>query len=151
MNSRRMETIAPRIADAGRLRVRRPAIPRYGFILLIVVLFASGLPAQNPSPRSVGAGALPGADLAAVDQIMNAAVAAERFPGGVVLVGHDGQVVYRKAFGMRSLEPRPEAMTVDTIFDLASMTKCIADGDLRDEAGGGRQASSQRSSGGILA
>ena len=57
---------------------------------------------------------------------MNSAVAHGTIPGGVVLVGHDGQVVYRKAFGMRSLEPVKEAMTVDTIFDIASMTKCIA-------------------------
>ncbi len=61
-----------------------------------------------------------------VDQIMREAVAKGTIPGGVVLVGHDGQVVYRKAFGMRSLEPVREAMTVDTIFDIASMTKCVA-------------------------
>ena len=59
-------------------------------------------------------------------QIMREAVAQGTIPGGVVLVGHDGQVVYRKAFGMRSLEPVREAMTVDTIFDIASMTKCVA-------------------------
>ena len=35
-------------------------------------------------------------------------------------------MIYRKAFGERSLEPRREAMTVDTIFDLASLTKVIA-------------------------
>jgi CubicO group peptidase (beta-lactamase class C family) len=35
-------------------------------------------------------------------------------------------VVYRKAFGHLSLEPRRELMTVDTIFDLASLTKVIA-------------------------
>jgi uncharacterized protein YbbC (DUF1343 family)/CubicO group peptidase (beta-lactamase class C family) len=33
--------------------------------------------------------------------------------------------VYRKAFGNRALEPRRELMTVDTIFDLASLTKVI--------------------------
>jgi uncharacterized protein YbbC (DUF1343 family)/CubicO group peptidase (beta-lactamase class C family) len=67
-----------------------------------------------------------GADFANIDRIMNAAVTRGTIPGGVVLVGHNGEVVYRKAFGMRSLEPGKEAMTVDTIFDLASMTKCVA-------------------------
>lgn len=62
----------------------------------------------------------------AIDRIMQAAVDAGQIPGGVVLVGHDGHVVYRKAFGWRSLEPARERMTVDTIFDLASLTKCIA-------------------------
>ena len=44
----------------------------------------------------------------------------------MLLVWHDGQVVYRKAFGNRSLEPRREAMTVDTVFDIASLTKVVA-------------------------
>jgi uncharacterized protein YbbC (DUF1343 family)/CubicO group peptidase (beta-lactamase class C family) len=62
----------------------------------------------------------------AVDAIMKAAVAEQIPPGAVVLVGHDGKVVYRKAFGYRSLEPRRETMTTDTIFDMASLTKCLA-------------------------
>lgn len=103
---------------ARRAGVKRPAILRYVLILLIVAVSAAGSPAQTASPRSSA--------FAAVDQIMNSAVARGTIPGGVVLVGHDGQVVYRKAFGMRSLEPVKEAMTVDTIFDIASMTKCIA-------------------------
>jgi uncharacterized protein YbbC (DUF1343 family)/CubicO group peptidase (beta-lactamase class C family) len=64
--------------------------------------------------------------LANIDAIMERAVADGNIPGGVVLVGHNGRVVYRKAFGSRSLEPTREPMTVDTIFDLASLTKCIA-------------------------
>jgi uncharacterized protein YbbC (DUF1343 family)/CubicO group peptidase (beta-lactamase class C family) len=65
-------------------------------------------------------------DLKALDAIMQQAVADGSIPGGVLLVGHDSKVVYRKAFGSRSLEPTKEPMTVDTIFDLASLTKCIA-------------------------
>lgn len=44
----------------------------------------------------------------------------------MLLVWHDGQVVYRKAFGNRSVEPRREAMTADTVFDIASLTKVVA-------------------------
>ncbi|MBZ5631421.1 MAG: serine hydrolase, partial [Acidobacteriia bacterium] len=33
---------------------------------------------------------------------------------------------FRKAYGYRSLEPRRETMTLDTIFDMASLTKCMA-------------------------
>jgi uncharacterized protein YbbC (DUF1343 family)/CubicO group peptidase (beta-lactamase class C family) len=50
----------------------------------------------------------------------------DQTPGAVLLVWHDGQVIYRKAFGNRALEPRKEAMTVDTIFDVASLTKVVA-------------------------
>src|SRR5690349_6422524 len=62
----------------------------------------------------------------AVDDIFEKAVAEGKIPGAVVLVGHKGEVVYRRAFGSRSLEPRHEPMTLDTIFDLASLTKSIA-------------------------
>ncbi len=47
-------------------------------------------------------------------------------PGAVIIVGHEGKVVYRKAFGSRSLDPTIEPMTVDTIFDMASLTKVMA-------------------------
>ncbi len=47
-------------------------------------------------------------------------------PGGVCIVGHNGGVVYRKAFGARALEPSIELMTSDTIFDMASLTKVMA-------------------------
>src|SRR5207247_10641129 len=44
----------------------------------------------------------------------------------VLIVGHNGEIVYRKAYGRRALIPRAEAMTVDTIFDCASLTKVVA-------------------------
>jgi len=63
------------------------------------------------------------APLSVIDDIVQSAIAKHEVPGAVVIVGNKGKVVYRKAFGMRSVEPHKEAMTVDTIFDLASMTK----------------------------
>jgi uncharacterized protein YbbC (DUF1343 family)/CubicO group peptidase (beta-lactamase class C family) len=57
---------------------------------------------------------------------MEQAVTEKQIPGGVVAVGHNGRLVYLKAFGLRSLEPTRELMTEDTIFDLASLTKCMA-------------------------
>jgi uncharacterized protein YbbC (DUF1343 family) len=63
------------------------------------------------------------ADLdAAIDQ----AIREDKIPGAVLLVGHHGQVVYRKAYGYRALDPAKEPMTVDTIFDIASLTKIVA-------------------------
>jgi uncharacterized protein YbbC (DUF1343 family)/CubicO group peptidase (beta-lactamase class C family) len=64
--------------------------------------------------------------LAALDPILNDAIAQRQIPGAVLIVGHDGQVVYRKAYGDRALVPRREAMTVDTVFDCASLTKVVA-------------------------
>lgn len=56
---------------------------------------------------------------------MDDAVQSGAIPGGVVLIGHDGKVVFRKAYGWRSLEPARERATADTIYDLASLTKCV--------------------------
>ena len=64
--------------------------------------------------------------LAVLDAIVNDAIAQQQIPGAVLVVGHDGQVVYRKAYGNRALEPRREAMTLDTVFDCASLTKVVA-------------------------
>jgi uncharacterized protein YbbC (DUF1343 family)/CubicO group peptidase (beta-lactamase class C family) len=63
---------------------------------------------------------------APVDMVVRNAILQQLIPGAVVLVGHDGKVVYRKAFGSRSVDPVIEPMTVDTIFDMASLTKVMA-------------------------
>jgi uncharacterized protein YbbC (DUF1343 family) len=62
----------------------------------------------------------------AVDEQLNQAVKDGLIPGAVLLIGHDGQVVYRKAYGERALIPAREPMTEDTIFDAASLTKVVA-------------------------
>jgi len=61
-----------------------------------------------------------------LDSIVHDAIHDGEIPGAVLLVWHNGSVVYRKAFGHRALEPRREPMTVDTIFDLASLSKVVA-------------------------
>ncbi len=57
---------------------------------------------------------------------MERAVQDGLIPGAVVLIGHNGQIVYQKAYGSRALIPHREPMTLDTIFDAASLTKVIA-------------------------
>jgi uncharacterized protein YbbC (DUF1343 family)/CubicO group peptidase (beta-lactamase class C family) len=65
-------------------------------------------------------------NLSGLDPVIETSIQNHEIPGAVLLVGHDGHVIYRKAFGERSLEPTRSPMTVDTIFDLASLTKVIA-------------------------
>jgi len=67
----------------------------------------------------------------ALDKTIEAAIEAKQIPGAVCLVGRvapDGklEVLHRKAYGLRSEEPVREEMTVDTIFDAASVTKVAA-------------------------
>lgn len=66
----------------------------------------------------------PGA--ADVDRQIEQAVRDHLIPGAVVVIGHNDQVVYRKAYGSRALVPAVEPMTMDTIFDAASLTKVVA-------------------------
>ena len=63
---------------------------------------------------------------AALDAVVDQAVHDGLIPGAVLIVGHDGKILHRKAYGERALVPSREAMTVDTIFDAASLTKVIA-------------------------
>ncbi len=62
----------------------------------------------------------------ALDAAIEQAVQEDQIPGAVLMIGHNGKIVYQKAYGSRSLAPRKEAMTMDTIFDAASLTKVLA-------------------------
>jgi CubicO group peptidase (beta-lactamase class C family) len=63
---------------------------------------------------------------APVEVAVQEEIEAGHIPGAVVLVGHQGRVIYHQAFGQRSLEPECQSMTLDTVFDLASLTKVVA-------------------------
>ncbi|MFB3895248.1 MAG: serine hydrolase domain-containing protein [bacterium] len=76
-------------------------------------------------PESVG---MISSRLKNLDTVIEQAIAEKNTAGAVVLVGHRGKIVYRKAYGYRSLEPKKVPMTVDTMFDLASVTKPTATG-----------------------
>jgi uncharacterized protein YbbC (DUF1343 family)/CubicO group peptidase (beta-lactamase class C family) len=68
----------------------------------------------------------PAPHFSSIDAVIEQAIGEGQIPGAVLVVGHDGLVIYRKAYGWRSIEPRRERMTLNTIFDLASLTKVIA-------------------------
>lgn len=61
-----------------------------------------------------------------LDAAIEQAIGEKKLPGAVLIIGQNGRIVHRKAYGSRSLEPTVEPMTVETIFDLASLTKVIA-------------------------
>ncbi|WP_425395175.1 exo-beta-N-acetylmuramidase NamZ domain-containing protein [Aeoliella sp.] len=75
------------------------------------------------APESVGIRKGISAD---IDRAVKEQLEKKKLPGCVVVVGRHGQIVHRKAYGFRRLEPSPEEMTVDTVFDMASLTKPIA-------------------------
>jgi SSS family transporter len=66
-----------------------------------------------------------GYDFSAVSTLVDEAISAKKIPGAVVLINHDGRTAFEKAYGNRALEPAVEPMTEDTVFDMASLTKCL--------------------------
>ena len=118
---------------SGQWLVVSGRIKTNSFFLLCVLcvlcgnLFPQVLPLARP--ESVG---MWRAKLDQIEAIVNQDIAAKKLPGAVVIVGRKGKIVYRKAFGNRSLVPTVEKMTIDTIFDAAKMIpprKNVNDGD----------------------
>src|SRR5256714_1533199 len=64
--------------------------------------------------------------IGSMDAVTAVSMEKKDLPGAVVLVARHGKIVWRKAYGARALEPQREPMTLDTIFDLASLTKVVA-------------------------
>jgi SSS family transporter len=76
-------------------------------------------------------------DFSEISKLLNQAIAEKKLPGAVVLIGHNGKVVFEQAYGNRKLAGEPgidgkpspaEPMTEDTIFDMASLTKVLVTG-----------------------
>jgi CubicO group peptidase (beta-lactamase class C family) len=96
---------------------------------------ATQAPAVAFTPDFAAPSKLPAADFATVSKLINDAIAADRLPGAVLLIGHGGKIAFRQAYGLRKNVGEPgldglpapaEPMTEDTIFDLASLTKSLA-------------------------
>jgi CubicO group peptidase (beta-lactamase class C family) len=64
--------------------------------------------------------------LTKIDAAVDAALKRNDCPGAVVLVVHADEVVFRKAYGLRVVQPEKVPMTPDTVFDMASITKPVA-------------------------
>lgn len=91
-----------------------------GESLLVVLTLTLFLGASQGHARDVDMN-----HLNSVDALINDAIEKKQLPGAVLLVGKGDEIVYRKAYGNRAVEPTVEPMTEDTIFDLASMSKSI--------------------------
>lgn len=63
--------------------------------------------------------------LAQVDRVINDAITAKDIPGAVLSVVRGNEIVWLKAYGNKSVTPTVEPMTTETLFDLASVSKCV--------------------------
>ena len=97
--------------------------------LLAVVAFAAvfasvpaGAADRHAAPGLAVAITLPANATAAIDRLVADGIAAGDFPGAVVVIASSERVLYRKAYGARSLEPRV-GNDPSTIYEFASVTK----------------------------
>jgi len=81
---------------------------------------AEGLKTVRPEECGMDA-----ALLARVDSVINDEIARKNIPGAVISVVRGDKIAYLKAYGSKSLVPRTEPMTTETMFDLASVSKCV--------------------------
>lgn len=64
--------------------------------------------------------------LSLIDTVITEAIENGKTPGATVVIGRKGKIVYRKDFGYSQIVPSQERMTIDKIFDMASITKPVA-------------------------
>jgi CubicO group peptidase (beta-lactamase class C family) len=62
----------------------------------------------------------------AARQVLEKAIADRIFPGAAVVVGDMDKVLWQDTLGTRTFEPDSGAVTLDTQYDLASLTKVLA-------------------------
>lgn len=93
------------------------------FMLLVFIGYAGAQPLPVVSPEKEG---MDSHHLKMADQIIEKAIADSTIPGAVLLVARNNKIVYRKAYGYRQLVPQKRKMKINTIFDLASVTKPVA-------------------------
>jgi len=58
-----------------------------------------------------------------LDQVIEQAIAEKNFPGAVLIVGQRGRVLHQRAYGARDFSTGAAPMTMDTVFDMASVSK----------------------------
>jgi CubicO group peptidase (beta-lactamase class C family) len=61
-----------------------------------------------------------------VEDALEEGVRRGAYPGAVLLVSREGDTVFERAVGSRALVPKPSPMRLDVVFDLSSLTKCLA-------------------------
>jgi len=91
---------------------RRPAVPVDGHARI-----------PHVSPESVGMSA---SRLARIDEVMRRGISAGGFPGGAVIVGRRGAIVWERGYGNLDWRSGVPVDAERTMYDLASLTKVVA-------------------------
>ena len=92
------------------------------FLVTLAVITLSSQTLPRVSPEQAG---MDPSRLSQVDRVIEESINLGEIPGAVLAVVRDGKMVYLKAYGNKSVYPAQEKMTVNTVFDLASVSKPV--------------------------
>lgn len=90
--------------------------------IFLVSVSVIAQPLKRVSPQESG---MDPVRLSQVDRIIEESIKTGEIPGAVLAVVRDGKMAYLKAYGNKSVYPSQEKMTVNTVFDLASVSKPV--------------------------
>ncbi|MGB1926422.1 MAG: serine hydrolase domain-containing protein, partial [Rubripirellula sp.] len=62
----------------------------------------------------------------AISRIIEQGITDGQMSGAVVMIANQEKILFENAYGYRLVSDQPEPMTIDTLFDLASITKPVA-------------------------
>jgi len=88
--------------------------------------FSNGQPPEALPHLSPAAAGMNTERLEVIDEIVREGLGQSKMPGCVVVIGRSSGIVMKRAWGFRQTSPTQVPMTVDTVFDLASLTKPVA-------------------------
>jgi SSS family transporter len=115
------------IGSLASLIFRKQSIPAFTTAALLLLFLTTTCTAQTTGD--------PRLDFSPIDKLLSEAIVSTKLPGAVVVIGHNDKVVFHQAVGNRKLAGEPglsgqpsaaEPMTEDTIFDMASLSKCLS-------------------------
>jgi uncharacterized protein YbbC (DUF1343 family)/CubicO group peptidase (beta-lactamase class C family) len=113
---------------------RHPLLCNFGRLSLIAIVCIALCPAMGHAADTPGAAQKISWDKAGMDSAIEGriekpvtrAIKKRELSGCVVLIGRREGIVFEHAYGNRTVKPTVEPMTIDTLFDMASLTKPLA-------------------------
>lgn len=83
---------------------------------ITVALFSLPLMAQEPATSN---------PYAMADKVIEEGISNKQFPGAVLVIGRGDKTLYEKAYGKHTFEAEAKPMAMDTLFDMASVSKVV--------------------------
>ncbi|MBO4529631.1 MAG: serine hydrolase [Paludibacteraceae bacterium] len=94
----------------------------FSFLVFLSTLSCS---AEQQHENEMSKGVIDTSITYSIDTLMNNSILKGNFPGAVVAIVQKDSIIFLKAYGNRALLPDTLPMSCNTIFDIASLSKCV--------------------------